>query len=323
MIEPDKLMRAAERFLQLVPVQTRERGRSYHATGHVVKVTCVNPDRKAYTAVVRGSQDYAVTLNYSDQNWASDCSCPMRYDCKHTVAAMLELQRLWAEDPPATPATVSATNNKPIKKKTPRAPRPLVPQPPASPLYERLVAQLGRPLDNAEASFIRKVQYLYAYAHSRQLTESDLNQLFPQHFSYGWAALDLWPKRPQDDYELWLYLAMELRRRKIPLPEYMAAITDFTTIEAIIRKWERQKEVARWHAWFESNETTVPPTADTLDLRLAFLAEEARLQWRTQSDAPFADLKQAQAKRFGENIERGTLTITPEATPLWGVLYKP
>jgi superfamily II DNA or RNA helicase len=323
MIEPDKLMRAAERFLQLVPVQTRERGRSYHATGHVVKVTCVNPDRKAYTAVVRGSQDYAVTLNYSDQNWASDCSCPMRYDCKHTVAAMLELQRLWAEDPPATPATVSATNNKPIKKKTPRAPRPLVPQPPASPLYERLVAQLGRPLDNAEASFIRKVQYLYAYAHSRQLTESDLNQLFPQHFSYGWAALDLWPKRPQDDYELWLYLAMELRRRKIPLPEYMAAITDFTTLEAIIRKWERQKEVARWHAWFESNETTVPPTADTLDLRLAFLAEEARLQWRTQSDAPFADLKQAQAKRFGENIERGTLTITPEATPLWGVLYKP
>src|ERR1035441_8172750 len=115
-IEADKLMRAAERFLQLVPVQTRERGRSYHATGHVVKVTCVNPDRKAYTAVVRGSQDYAVTLNYSDQNWASDCSCPMRYDCKHTVAAMLELQRLWAEDPPATPATVSATNNKPIKK---------------------------------------------------------------------------------------------------------------------------------------------------------------------------------------------------------------
>src|ERR1035438_2514474 len=104
MIEPDKLMRAAERFLQLVPVQTRERGRSYHATGHVVNLTCVNPDQTFYTAVVRGSKDYAVTLGYSDQTWVSGCSCPMHYDCKHTVAAMLELQRLWAEESPAKPA---------------------------------------------------------------------------------------------------------------------------------------------------------------------------------------------------------------------------
>ncbi len=183
--------------------------------------------------------------------------------------------------------------------------------------------QLGRPLDYPEASFIRKVQSLYATTGSRHLTESDLSQLFPQHFSYGWVALDLWPKRPEDDYELWLYLAVELRRRKISLPDYMAAITDFTTLEAAIKKWERQKEVAHWQAWFESNETSVPPTADTLDLRLVFLAEEARLQWRTQPDAPFADLKQAQAKRFAENIEHGTLTLTPEATPLWGALYKP
>src|ERR1017187_5310967 len=92
MSERDNLVRAAERFLKLVPVQTRERGRAYYANGQVLNVTCVNPDQ-AYTAVVRGGQDYAVTLKYLDQNWASDCSCPMHYDCKHTVAAMLELQR--------------------------------------------------------------------------------------------------------------------------------------------------------------------------------------------------------------------------------------
>ena len=323
MIDQNKLMRAAERFLRLVPVQTRERGRSYQATGHVIKVTCVSPDQKAYTAVVRGSHDYTVTLNYSDQNWVSDCSCPMQYDCKHTVAAMLELQALWAKDSPATPAAGSLTPIKVAKRRLTRAPKPLVPQPPTSPLYERLVERLGRPLDYAEAMFIRRVQNLYANAGSRQLTESDLSQLFPQHFSYGWAALDLWPQRPQDDYELWLYLAVELRRRKIPLPDYMAGITDFTALEAAIKKWERQKEVAHWHAWFEGNEPTVPPTSDTLDLRLAFLAEEARLQWRTQPDAPFSDLKQAQAKRFGENIEHGTLTIARDAAALWGVLYKP
>ena len=322
MIERDKLMRAAERFLRLVPVQTRGRGEYYHATGHVLKVTCVRPDQ-TYTAVVRGSEDYVVTLTYSERTWVSACSCPMHYDCKHTVAAMLELQALWAKDSSAASAAGSAINGKPAKKKSARATRPLVPQPPASPLYERLVEQLGRPLDYAEAGFIRQMQTLYVNAGSRPLTENDLRPLFPQHFGYGWMGLDLWPKQPQDDYELWLYLAVELRRRKIPLPGYMAAITDSTTIEAALKKWERQKEVAQWQNWFESHETSVPPAADTLDLRLAFLAEEARLQWRTQPDAPFADLKQAQAKRFGENIERGTMTIAPDAVALWAALYKP
>ena len=309
MSERDKLMRAAERFLRLVPVQIRERGRSYHATGHVIKLTCVHPDQ-AYTAIVRGNQDYTVTLNYSERTWASDCSCPMGYDCKHAVAAMLELQKLWAEESPATPAPESA-NAKAPKEEDVRLPEPMVPQPPASPLYQRLVEQLGRPLDYSEATFIRKVQNLYANVGFRQITESDLRSLFPQHFSYGWASLDLWPKTPEDDYEFWLYLAAEFRRRKIALPAYMAAITDFGTLEAAIKKWEREKEVAHWQAWFENNETSVPPAAETLDLRLAFLAEEARLQWRTQPDAPFADLKQAQAKRFSENVEHGTLTLTP------------
>ena len=315
-------MRAAERFLKLIPVQIRERGQYYHATGHVLKVTCVALDQ-TYTAVVRGSQDYAVTLSYSERTWASECSCPMRYDCKHTVAAMLELQALWAKEFPATPATASAATNKPAKRKPVRIPKLLVPQPPSSPLYDRLVEKLGRPLDYPEASFIRKVQILYANVGSRLLTESDLNPLFPQHFSYSWTGLDLWPKKPEDDYELWLYLAAELRRRKVSLPVYMAAVTDFATLDAAIKQWEREKEVAHWKAWFESNETSVPPAADTLDLRLAFLADEARLQWRTQPDAPFSDLKQAQAKRFAENIEHGTLTLTPDATPLWGALYKP
>ncbi len=322
MSERAKLMRAAERFLRLVPAQTRERGRAYQATGHVIELTCVKPDQN-YTAVVRGGQDYAVSLNYADRNWATDCTCPMHYDCKHTVAAMLELQKQWAENSPALPPIAVRPQTKPPRKKLTNISRPLVPQPPSSPLYDRLVEELGRALDFQEASFIRRVQTLYSNAEFRELTENDLSQLFPRHFSYGWVELDLWPKKPRDDYELWLYLAVALRRRKIPLPDFMRAITDFTTLEAGIKKWERQKEIAVWQEWFSSNESSVPPTADTLDLRLAFLAEEARLQWRTRPDAAFADLKQAQAKRFGENVERGTLTIAPEALPLWGALYKP
>jgi hypothetical protein len=319
--ERDKLRQAAERFLRLVPVQTREHGRSYHATGRVLMLTCVHPDQ-IYTAVVRGREDYTVTLTYSERTWASDCSCPMGYDCKHAVAAMLELQKLWAEDSPAAPAPGSA-DTQARKKGAARRPEPVVPQPPASPLCQRLVEQLGRPLDYSEAAFIRKVQNLYANAGYHQLTESDLRLLSPQRFGYGWTGLDLWPKNPQDDYEFWLYLAAEFRRRNIALPGYMAAITDFGTVEAALKRWEREKEVAHWQAWFENNEAGVLPAAETLDLRLAFRAEEARLQWRTQPDAPFADLKQAQAKRFSENVERGTLTLAPGAMLLWGALHKP
>ena len=315
-------MRAAERFLKLVPVQTRERGRYYHATGHVVTLACVTPD-ESYTAVVRGTQDYTVRLTYSERTWASDCSCPMGYDCKHAVAAMLELQALWAKDSPATSAAAAAAAKKAAKPKRASAAKTWVPQPPASPLYKRLVEQLGRSLDYAEAGFIRKVQTLYINASSGQLTESDLNQLFPKHFSYNWTRLELWPNPPEDDYEFWLYLAAALRRRKYSVPEFMAAITDCTTVEAALKEWEREKEVAHWQAWFESHETSAPSIAETLDLRLAFFPTEVRLQWRTQPDAPFADLKQAQAKRFGESVEHGTLSLTPEAMLFWGALYKP
>ena len=241
MSERDTLMRAAERFLELVPVQTRERGRFYYTAGHVIDFTCVTPDQKICTAVVRGSAIYAVTLKYSEQNWISECSCPMQYDCKHTVAAMLELQRLWAKE-----ASESPPSNKAAKKKSPRAARTLVPPPPPSPLHSRLVEQLGRPLNYAESVFVRKVQMLHANTGIRLLTESDLSQLFPQQFGYGWTGLELWPKPPQDDYECWLYLAAELRRRKVPPPDYMVAITDYAMVEAALEKWERQKEVDRW-----------------------------------------------------------------------------
>ena len=168
-------MRAAARFLNLVPVQTRERGRFYHATGHVVSFTSVSPDQ-TYSAVVRGGQDYAVTLKYSDRNWVSDCSCPMHYDCKHTVAAMLELQSLWAKETAAAPVVAPVADHKPAQKRSARPTKPSVPQPPVSPLYQRLVEQLGRPLDGVEATFIRKVQNLYANIDFRQPTEGDLNQ---------------------------------------------------------------------------------------------------------------------------------------------------
>ena len=77
-----------------------------------------------------------------------------------------------------------------------------------------------------------------------------------------------------EQHELWLYLGVEFRRRRIALPDYMESIADFSTLEAGIKKWEREKEVAHWQDWFATHEPSVAPTADTLDLRLAFLVRE-------------------------------------------------
>jgi uncharacterized Zn finger protein len=66
MILRKDLLRSIERFLELVPVQTRQRGRGCHASGNVLELECVEPDH-LYAAVVRGGEDYEVGLEFADK----------------------------------------------------------------------------------------------------------------------------------------------------------------------------------------------------------------------------------------------------------------
>src|SRR6266576_4716943 len=186
------LLQGIERFLNLVPAQTRKRGRAYHARGQVLELECLQPDQ-SYTAIVRGSEDHEVSLRFADKVWSSDCTCPMQYDCKHAVAAMLELQQR-ASAAAAKGKIAAAAKLRWQNHKLPRR----VPQPPRSPLYDRLVAHLGRELDQAEAGVIRNVQALHANAGFRQLTESDLGQVSQGRSFYAWQPLELWPGFPRD-----------------------------------------------------------------------------------------------------------------------------
>src|SRR6266496_6178116 len=88
----DELLQDIQRFLDLLPARTRQRGHGYFARGDVLELECVEPDR-LYAAVVRGGQDYQVGLEFADREWAAECSCPIGVDCKHIVAAMLELRK--------------------------------------------------------------------------------------------------------------------------------------------------------------------------------------------------------------------------------------
>ena len=290
------------RFLALVPAETRRRGQQYHANGQVIALDCVRPN-KSYVAVVQGQEAYDVALKITGKVWTSQCSCPMGYDCKHAVAAMLELQQGVLAEAEPTPIRVAPARNgsAPPAAKAARG----VKQPPSSPVYEHLVKHLGRALTQPEADFIRRVQTLHTNASFRSLTENDLGQVGQGRNFYHWQPLELWPALPPDDYFLWLYVAWELRRRGATFPGFMDGITDFSLIEAELQEWERAKQVAHWKGWF-SRFDGLGMAADpgTLELRLVLHPAEARLQWRTQADAAYADFKQAHAKKFAEQFER-------------------
>ena len=149
-----------------------------------------------------------------------------------------------------------------------------MPQPPASPLYERLVAQLGRPLDQVEAGFVLKGaeplrQYQLSPAHRKRpqpVVSSCISVMAGRASISGRRC----PRTTTNSGSTWPRNCVAGIFR---CPDYMAAITDFSMIEADLKQWERQKEVAHWQAWFETNEAAAPSTAETLDLRLAFLAD--------------------------------------------------
>jgi hypothetical protein len=310
-----------ETYLCRMDGPTRRRGRNYYTHGQVLNLYCVEPDH-LYSAQVRGGADYDVALEFSDGTWLSECTCPMESDCKHVAAALLKLQNdlpanipLKAAKPPAKAAKAPAK----AKKKPPG-----VPQPPKTPLYERFVAHLGRELKFEEASFVRQVQNFYQQTNYRKPNEGDFSLISGQPNHSYWQELKIFPVPPPDDFFCWLYLAHELQKRNIAYPEFMQGITDLTLVEAELAAWERQQEVVRWQQVFSKYQA--PPSvsdAGLLDMRLMLHADEARLQWRTAPDAPFADLKQKQASNFATQFEHGSVSLTPETLPLWSTVYKP
>ncbi len=325
-----ELAQAIECFLDLVPPKTLKRGRGYFARGDVRKVECIEPEH-LYLAIVRGGEDYEVGLEFAEGEWVAECSCPVRYDCKHAVAALLQLRAQTTTNGhlPASAseriAEAARERWQQLKGTSPLVGTPRVLQPPRSPLCDKLVEHLGRELRQDEANFIRQVQTSFANARGRKLTEIDLGLMARRHNArYDWQPLELWRELPRDDFHFWLQVAWELRRRDWPHPSFMDGITDLELIEPAMRQWEREKEIERWKNWFHQFDVRAPKSEPgVLDLRLAVFADEARLQWRTEGGAAFADLKQAQAKKFAGEFDQGLLNIAPESLPLWSATYKP
>ena len=316
-----------KRYLGEFDRTTAGRGTHYFKYNAVLQLRCDEPGAR-YSATVRGSMDYEVTLFYGSGEWDGECTCPVGYECKHIYAAMLAFQKQAADFPPASlsvnPPAQSAKAKKQSKSTAKSASAPLVP---ASPVVVRVTESLGRQPNAKEAAFLLQVQALFQKVRQSNdgLMSYDLRLIAPGVSDYSWVKLDLWPRPPSDDYELWLYCAWELRRRRLAVPDFMKGVTDFSVIEPQMKAWQRGKEVAHWQGLLAAvhREQSASASATLLDLRLAIDLETVSIQWRNSPEQPFLDLKQTQARKLMNEYENGALQLTPEAATLWGVIYKP
>lgn len=324
MITGNPLQDAAsiKRYLAEFDRTTAERGKYYFKVNAVLRLGCEQPG-ECYFATVRGGADYEVTIFFEGDEWDGECTCPMGYDCKHIYAAMLALQQNAAHFPPAAldPGRQPAASN---AKKQPKSPSAAAAS--ESPLVARVTEALGRRPNAMETAYLRQVQALFkkCAASNGQLMSYELRLIAPSLNEYSWTMLELWPERPADDFELWLYCAWELRKRGVQVPGFMQKATDFSPIEPRMKAWEREKDVAHWRNLLSVvKDRHAPVEAALLDLRLVIDREAVTIQWRTSSAAPFQDLKQTHARKLMNEYENGALQLGPEAAVIWSAFYKP
>lgn len=312
-----------QRFLNAMGFQSLNRPGGYSSHGSVPELDCVKPDH-LYVAQVRGERVYEVQLEFANGKWEAACSCPLGARCKHIAAAMLALEERESESDDSHPPIPDKKRLATLMRKRWQKVREAALELPPSALLNKVVAHLGRDLRPREADFLRAVQSSFAKG-PRPFTESDLRAIAGPgtgFTSFGsWKVVDLWPAFPADDFYFWLFVAWEFRRRDWNYPRFMEGVTDFSLIEPAMKKWERQKEIDRWKNWFQRFESCRPdPEPGVLQLRLAVCAEDARLQWRSEPTAPFADFKPPEARKWADLYHEGALAVEPDSFPLWSAV---
>ena len=305
-------------FLDGFDQATAARGAAYFNRGAVVALTSPRPGA-VYSAVVRGTQAYKVTLLFEGDGWDGHCTCPVGNACKHQYAAMLAFEERADQFLSVAPV---------LQGRRPTGPSPSreaqrEPALPPSPLVKRVTAGLGRKPTGREADYLRTVQALFRKVSQGggPLMPFDLYTLAPGADDFSRGAVDLWRSPPRDDHELWLYCAWYLRNRGLSGPPFLQDVTDFTPIEAEMKEWEREKAVKLWRGRLaQARRRNADAILSPVDLRLMLLPKEAVVEARSSAEEAFQEIKAPQFRRFREEFEKGSRTLHPEAAPLWMTL---
>ncbi len=257
--------------------RTSALGRSYFKEGRVLNPSM---DGSMVYAPVVGTRTYDTCLLWGDDNWTSECTCPLGVHCKHAVAVGLAWVRKFDRSsaglpPKGSPRTaikgvitgsdlLAAASKRKVSFREQWSPV--------------IAEKLGRPLTNDEAHRLGQLSALHqasslnfyggipahlliqhGFPVSAAAHESDIN--------YYYAFRDWWPvgQPPADPWALWQYIAYDWERSGREIPEVFRPMTDTTQVRALVEDRLVQRELTQWRQAL----LPPPPAASPASLELA------------------------------------------------------
>jgi len=330
---PDILRIDLAGWLAEFDLQDRTRGRDYCDRGCVLAMEVeFDPPRTIAAAVVRGNHDYECSLtHYAGEGWNGGCDCPVGDECKHLYALgtallhQLTAGRALPLDPPAAAGAAPNRNS-------------TVPPDEAS-LVDQFTAARGSAPERKQLAFLRNLLALFRGLRDRYayFNFQALQNLMPPAHRYGIHNFyenpfaDRWARPPASPLELWSHVALFLTEKAVPLPDFMAPVTDLAWAREAIATHRHERELAAWRKRFAALENSVasapaadapPPPPRTLRLRLAAKKPTWEISAPGPEGAPvrFLPIAVNELRELIQHPELDPFALSPAATTLVALL---
>lgn len=215
------------------------RGDAYIAQGRVGEISW-DTDNEWLVTSVQGTRSYEVTWTWVANRWRHGCTCPYGPGCKHAYAAghLAADQGLQIVNPAAW-AESRGDVDKPVLD-----------------LTEKLETAIGRKLRKTETRHVRLVERLYLqFVRSGFLSEFELADFAERcgrlqrrvliSRDEFYVVFDE-ENPPSSSFEFWQCVAAFLGSFGWVPPKLFAGITDTTNVDAKLRRYRREREIARW-----------------------------------------------------------------------------
>ena len=306
------------------------RGRAYHAEGRVRALNIARDgDRITVSTAVRGTRSYACHLSHEPlDGWAGDCSCPLGYECKHLYASGLAVQLRLGDSLPPTPDSPPPAG----KRRRPAEP----PIDYEADLIAKFTTVTGKPPDAKQLTFLGHLAAFHASLfRGPYLDDTDLRPLIPNRYRYTFVTYyenplaDRWSQPPATPLELWSHLALAFTEKDIPLPPFMARLTDLDAARRTVAAHRLGRELVQWRGRFtalEADATQTPaedaPPAPLSALRLRL--SEPKTVWEvspTGSVVPdYRTLSSAALRDLLSAGDQAVLALEPASASLAAIL---
>jgi hypothetical protein len=177
--------------------------------------------------------------------------------------------------------------------------------------------RLKRPLEKEEELFVSEVESLYeAHAGARQLSAEAVNRLLKKNRPVPtWELVVLWPRRPENSWEAWLYLMTFMKNRGSVVPTFLQEVTQEGELEALDRSWGEREALRMW----EENLGRMVAEIDQFQSRLSLEArlwvgpDAARIQYMRREDEDWISPTDWQFAEMVQQAHQGRLDCSPES----------